>query len=259
MKRQRIIEILSVYRPDEDLESDPEVRQALDAARQDPDLEALLQDSLAFDEAFAAALDRASVPDGLEERILRQSPVNPAHDGERGILLRWIHPASFAAAAAIIIMLALTFTYWTRPQEAAPPLELAGDPLSAAAHSLYASLNPSFKSRDGTAIRDYLQSRSGVAPAQLPGNVLWDKAFACDVVEVDGYSVSIVCFRAPDNSRSMHLFTFRRGDFPDMQFPSQPRLRQEGSACSATWASGEEVHVLYSDKGEKNLRSLLDI
>ena len=43
MERQRIIEILEVYRPGEGLETDPEVRQALELATQDPELAKLGQ------------------------------------------------------------------------------------------------------------------------------------------------------------------------------------------------------------------------
>ena len=38
MNRSRILEILEAYRPGEGLESDPEIRQALDEAAQDPEL-----------------------------------------------------------------------------------------------------------------------------------------------------------------------------------------------------------------------------
>ena len=261
MNQDRISEILSTYRPGEDLESDPEVRQALDLAETDAEWKACLDESLEFDEAFRSALARATVPDGLEDRILTARFRNPptGRGAHLRALSKWVHPASFGAAAAIIILLALSFTFWDRPAQPAPPLALAQDPITSTAQSLYASLNPSFKSRDGSAVREYLQSRNGITPASLPGDVVWDKAFACDVVEVDGYRVSIVCFKAPDDSRTMHLFTFQRKDFPGVSLPEQPQMRHHGSACCATWANDEVVHVLYSDKGEENLRALLDI
>jgi hypothetical protein len=267
MNRQRIIEILEAYRPGEDLESDPEVRQALELAATDEELMAIRREAEAFDKAFSAALDKVEVPEGLHEQILRMA--GPAHaksdfqstQSPRSNILQWLHPAMFGAAAAIVILLALTFTFWDRPGQAPiPEVALAQDPISATARAVYASLNPAFRSRKGSAIQDYLRSQNGGAiPASLPGNVIWDKAFACDVIKMDGYKVSIVCFRAPDNSKTMHLFTFLRSEFPDVQVPLKPRVSKEGKACCATWGTDDQVHVLYSDKGEENLRQLLDI
>jgi hypothetical protein len=267
MNRQRIIEILEAYRPGEDLESDPEVRQALELAASDEELATIRRDGEAFDEAFSAALDKVEVPEGLQEQILRAAgpaladnhPHTTVSPGTN--ILSWLHPAMFGAAAAIVILLALSFTFWTPPGgEQAPEIALAQDPISSTARAVYASLNPTFRSREGSAIQDYLRSRNGgTCPPSLPGNVVWDKAFACDVIEMNGHKVSIVCFRAPDNSKTMHLFTFLRSEFPDVQVPAKPRVSREGKACCATWANNDQVHVLYSDKGEENLRQLLDI
>lgn len=269
MNRQRIIEILQAYRPGEDLESDPEVRQALELAASDEELTAIRREAEAFDKAFSAALDKVEVPEGLQEQILQMAgPANANSDFQsaqspRNTILQWLHPAMFGAAAAIVILLALTFTFWDRPGPApvsVPEVALAQDPISATARAVYASLNPAFRSREGSAIQDYLRSRNGgTCPPSLPGNVVWDKAFACDVIKMNGYRVSIVCFRAPDNSKTMHLFTFLRSEFPDVPVPLKPRVSAEGKACCATWANDEQVHVLYSDKGEENLRQLLDI
>jgi hypothetical protein len=262
MNRQRIIEILEAYRPGEDLESDPEVRQALELAASDDELASIRRGVEAFDEAFSAALDKVEVPEGLQEQILRAAgPALADSHPPRNNILYWLHPATLGAAAAIVILLALSFTFWTPPgREQAPQVALAQDPISSTARAVYASLNPAFRSREGSAIQDYLRSRNGgTCPPSLPGNVVWDKAFACDVIEMNGRKVSIVCFRAPDNSKTMHLFTFLRSEFPDVQVPAKPRVSKEGRACCATWANDEQVHVLYSDKGEENLRQLLDI
>lgn len=267
MNRQRIIEILEAYRPGEDLESDPEVRQALELAASDEELASIRRGVEAFDEAFSNALDKVEIPEGLQEQILRMA--GPAHarndfqgaQSPRNTILQWLHPAMFGAAAAIVILLALTFTFWDRPAPAPiPEVALAQDPISATARAVYASLNPAFRSREGSAIQDYLRSRNGgTCPPSLPGNVVWDKAFACDVIKMYGHKVSIVCFMAPDNSKTMHLFTFLRSEFPEVQVPVKPRVSKEGKACCATWANDDQVHVLYSDKGEDNLRQLLDI
>jgi hypothetical protein len=265
MNRQRIVEILESYRPGEGLEADPEVRNALEQAAADPELGEIRQQISDFDAAFAQKLNEVEVPEGLQQQILaaarqQQSAVEPESSSPKTISW-WFHPAAFSAAAAIIILLALSFAFFDRPvaTEDVPPL-VTSDPLTTTAKSLYASLNPAFKSRDGSEVLAYLQSKSnGKIPVNLPGDIAWDESFACDVVEVDGNKVSIVCFRAPDKSRSMHLFTFLKADFPEVKVSARPQLRDEGKACCATWENDDMIHVLYSDKGQDNLLAVLDI
>jgi len=266
MNHQRIIEILEAYRPGQGLEADPEIRQALDLAAEDPELAAIKKGIEDFDDAFRSALNEVPVPKDLHDNILNAArtrgmiqPTDEEPAPTSRNIIQWLHPASFGIAAAIIIMLALSLTFWSKPGLDKPDLAMAQDPISSVAHALYNSLNPAFKSKDGSQIRDFLVSNSGFAPATLPGDIVWDRAFACDVRVVNGHQVSIICFMAPDNSRSMHLFTFVRGEFPDAEVPERPSLRRSGKSCCAKWGDAEKVHVLYSDKGEENLRAILDI
>jgi hypothetical protein len=265
MRRQRIIEILEAYRPGEGLESDPEVREALELAARDPELSELRHNIQEFDEVFSKKLAEIEVPHGLQASILeasknRPSPSEGAVQGPARII-QWFYPASFAAAAAIIILLALSFTFWNRPEMPGGLLVNADATLDETAHSLYDSLSPRYYPKKGNDVLDYLQSKGGAIPVSLPGNIAFDESFACDVVEVNGNKVSIICFKAPDNSKSMHLFTFKRGAFPEVRPAASPEIRQDGDSCCATWVDEKEdqIHVLYSDKGENNLRRVLDI
>ena len=271
MERQRIIEILEAYRPGEGLETDPEVRQALELAARDSELSSLRQDIQAFDRVFSAKLDQIQVPDGLQESILaaarkRQqgspssgSSATPEGLGSTGSkIIQWFYPASFAAAAAIIILLALSFTFWNRPGVALPGPD-AG--VLETAHSLYNSLNAKHRPDNGEDVLRFIQSNGGAVPIGLPGGTSFDESFACDVVEVNGKRVSIICFAAPDKSKTMHLFTFDRAAFPNVQIPLSPEVHNDGESCCATWLDERQgqIHVLYSDKGEQNLRQILDI
>ncbi|MEX0325897.1 MAG: hypothetical protein AB3N33_07410 [Puniceicoccaceae bacterium] len=274
MERQRIVEILETYRPGEGLESDPEVRQALELAAQDPELSQLRRQIEEFDDIFAAKLQQVEAPSGLQEAILAaagqrnvnvsEAPSPADHNPESRKIIQWFYPASFAAAAAIIILLALSFTYWNppaRPDQSAPALAGVGTGVLETAESLYASLRPSYRPDRGEDVIAYLRSNGGAVPVSLPGGVAFDQSFACDVVEVNGNKVSIICFMAPDNSRTMHLFTFKRSAFPNCKVPAKPAIQKDGKSCCAAWEDPDQdqVHVLYSDKGEQNLRQILDI
>jgi len=268
--RDRIQEILLAYRPGEGLEADPEVAQALAAAREDPALGEWLRDIAAFDRVFADKVQAAPVPDGLQASILAAAraqaqtrSAQPAADTGRGKVLRWFHPAAFAAAAAILILLALSFTFWQRPGAPGAPMtaqaSIVPNQLVQTALGLYASMRPDYRSQQGGEIRHYLASNGGTMPAKPPRGFCWTKTFACSVVKADGASVTLICFEAPDQSRSMHLFIFPRSAFPGLEIPERPQVQRSGSASFAAWAEDEQIHVLFSDKGEDNLRAVLEI
>jgi len=270
MNRERVIEILETYRPGEGLESDPEVRMALEMAAADPEL-ARLQDQIRiFDDLVKVRMRQIEVPSGLSAQILAAARTRglsgnfPRPSRPAAGILSWFHPVAFAVAASVVILLAVSFTYWNKPRDPGPEstaIALADSSLMQTAHALYTSLRPKFRSSEGSEILNYLNTQGGSVPSHLPGNVAWDKSFACDVVDFKGTKVSVICFTAPDNSRSMHLFTFHRSDFPDCQVPDKPRICHQNGCCCATWfdEDGEQIHVLFSDKGTENLIAVLDI
>lgn len=263
MKDARIKEILEAYRPGQDLETDPEVRAALDATSGNAGLQAWRASVQAFDAAFGAQLRGVPVPEGLQARILeaRSRQGKSPSAGQTGKLLKWIHPAALAAAAAIIILLALSFTFWRQPGGSAAPVaaqpEIPG--LAETTRTLYASLSPSFKSQRGEEIQRYIQQHGGMVPENPPSGFTWDRSFACDIVDVNGKKVSIICFKPQGREEVVHLFTFHREDFPNEQIPASPWLRPLDGAHSATWGDEKAIHVLVSGSGEENLRAVLDI
>jgi hypothetical protein len=272
MNRTRIIEILESYRPGEGLEQDPEVRQALELAGQDPGLAEFRRQSEAFDKAFGERLQSLDIPADLMAGILgaarsrttaRHTPVPVS---KSATLIKWFHPAAFAAAAAIIILLALSFTFWTRPDAPGQLPALTSDApspqahqLLATAHGLRAQFRPSVRSNDSSQLIAHLRARGGAVPATLPDRFSWDRAMACGVVEINGARVSILCFSAGEGSGMLHLLTFQRSDFPGIELSASPQITSMDGTCCASWADGEQIHVLYADEGEEKLRQWLDI
>lgn len=259
MNKQRIRQILETYRPGEDMESDPEVRQALDAVARDPEAAAIKEQIQAFDQAFRERLNSINPPPGLYEAILAEADAEASPPRANSRLLHWMHPAIFAAAASIVILLALSFTFWNRPVTSPQSGEAVATEVRETANLLYASMTPSFRTQKGSEVLDYLKAKEGLVPTGMPSCFDWERTFACDVLEVDGKRVSLICFRPEQGSNTLHLFTFSRADFPDCKIPQSPFLDNSGKSCSALWADEEQIHVLYSDQGEENLRQILEI
>lgn len=269
MDNARIQSILESYRPAEGLESDPEVRMAIELAAADPSLSALREDIEAFDRAFAQALRKVKPPPDLQQRILEAAKVvdftadaTPA----RSFPWQWLHAAGFGVAAAAVLFLALSFTFWNRPAAPAQPAftppqqALAGkrDVLRAAAFLAH-SHQPAYRASDGSLILAHLRDRKAALPEHLPGRVYWSKSVACDVVQVDGAAVTVVCFQGDGENAMLLLFSFPRSEFPWRAEGPALQLHKVDGEAFATWADDERVHVLYSSAGEQNLRAALDI
>jgi hypothetical protein len=267
MNRQRISEILDGYRPGEDLESIPEVREALDALAADPELSELHQKNRAVDRAMAEGLQNIVVPSSLQEQILK------AHEEavETPAVIRWLHPSLFAIAASVVILLALTFTFWSRPEpteaarlaaaDPAPftPALASGDAVIQQAIELFQSRPRAHIGKSPDTFKAFLASEGATLPEQLPNALAWDHSIACDVVRIDGVPVSIVCFNTEDKGK-LHLISFPRKDFPLLPDNTDPRIRSgKDHPCWANWCDDKLVHVLYADRGESALRSALDI
>lgn len=266
MNKQEASQILRAYVPDKDLEVIPEVRKALAFAERDPDLQAVIGSDRAFDASMTKVLRTAPVPKDLEAALIEwvSSQTNAGAVKQPVFPAAWFHFLTLGAAAVVTVSLALFFTYvYEHPPVKPSPINTlsvaAPDPIIEAADALFAALQPRMRGQTPEVMRQFLISNGGHLPKILPPGFSWEASRACDVVEVDGARVSIICFESPDKSGMLHLFTFRRSDFPEARTPRQPVLRERSDSCCAAWSDEDGIHVLYSDKGRKNLHQALEI
>lgn len=274
MKSESIRALLEAYRPGENLESDPQMRAALDAAARDPQLAALRAKTEEFDAAFAARVRQIQPPADLRERILAAHAAGKAGSAKATPALptasnpvpfrNWLHPAAFALAAVVVLSLALVFTFWQRPgvaQPAAMEMQAASagpDTFIHMAAEVLQSHRPEFRSSQPRQMVQFISDRGGSSPQNMPGQLSWDQTVACDVVLINGQPVSIICFKSASGGM-MHMVVFQRDAF-DLPAPGPlPEMQTMDNGAFAAWSENNLVHVLYSESGSDNLRSALDI
>lgn len=264
MTRKEASKVLRSYRTGEGLETIPVVSEALEMARHDHTLKQEIGRDRAFDQAFSGALQGLETPSFFRESLIRElsdSQEAPAGLSRNG----WLHFVALGSAAVITIGLALFFTFWNSPSSTLPATNLYAEAnvlpetFLDVADSLYASLQPRVKRDSGRSFLEFVKSEGGILPRTLPNGFSWDTSIACDVIKHNGSIVSVVCFESPQRSGKMHLFTFRRSDFPQSDVPVKPVIRERKGSCCATWSDEHGIHVLYSEKGQENLRQALDI
>jgi hypothetical protein len=130
--KEPIRELIDACRPGSDDLRLPEMEELADLVDRDPAVASLLGRSQKFDQAIAAAMDTGSVPEGLEARLLAAAADAGASGDdepdtsenrekvgqveaaghERAARRRWLWVASFAAAAAVIGVVAGGIAWW---------------------------------------------------------------------------------------------------------------------------------------------------
>jgi hypothetical protein len=226
-----MIQRLAAARPGGQDAEDPEIREALRAAADDPEIGAWLEREQRFDAAFGAKLRLVPIPDDLRDRILAGRKV--VSFPPRSYAFEWL-----AAAAAVALMAVGVFGIrpeaetiaWNRYQADAvgatrsmPGLGVENVPLAD--------------------IRSWLAERGGHSGMQLPAEIEKQFPLGCATLRVDKKKVSLVCFKLGEKGIA-HVFVIDREDVSDPPPDNQPVFAQMGDYSLASWSSGSMSYLL---------------
>ncbi len=259
MSNQEAKFILGAYRPDGQDANDPAFREALAQAAHDPELRAWFEQQRKFDTALSVKLQQIVPSTGLREAIItgaRISSVKAKRASSTSVsgAVRswWTHPASLAAAAALMLATMLGITF--RRSTALP----TGRDLAA------------FATRDLDKAHDehlgYPASlgalQTQLANLQLP----LTKSIALDLAELrskkcravkmsDGREVFELCFQR--DGIWFHLYVGKRSDFAPAAMDPKALMRVEGIFASTAWADELHVYALVTSDGTNALKHVI--
>jgi len=235
--------ILQGYRPNGTDAGDETFCAAVEQAGKDPALGEWFARQQAFDRAVSAKLEQVMPPADLRAAILAGGRVTAAGAPRR---TWWTHPAWLAAAASLAILLAVSVALWPRSAVAFENFAVA-DARNSATHGghghetgeLQATLNNPATPLTGKLPIDY--------------GMLHDKG--CRMVQFQGRDVLEICFNR--NGVWFHCYIARSADFPRLAISAVPALVELGGAALASWTDGENIIVVVSKTGRKDLQALL--
>ena len=275
LDRETLLEWIRAYQADPTLVEDEPIRAQVEAALLDPEVKALVEASIAFDEIVRQKVAQSPVPSGLLTRILVSnapaSDLNVAHPPSAvSPAFRWLHWGAFGAAAAAILALTLTFTFSPpgqhSPQVAQAQTSLA--PLQSAAFldSLVEAIGTgTLQPVEAQSIRQFseaqafLTSHGRLPPKSPPKGLASADTFSCRLIESQGLELNMICFDTEDGV--VHLFTFAARDLPETELIAPPGrgpvLRSVGDHSVASWMEGDDVHMLVSRMGLSKLATRL--
>jgi hypothetical protein len=239
-------EILKLYRPDSGDEIDPQIAQALERVKRDPELARWFEQHCALCVALRGKFRQIAVPSDLKEKILAGRTV------PSGGVLWWKRPRAWLAAAAALLLLVGLATWWLRPRE--------DDSFSAyrdrMVRTALRQYTLSMVTNDLDQIRQFLTAnqahgdfRLTAGLAQLPGD-------GCAILSWHGRRVSLVCFDLGGH-RDLFLFVINRSALPDAPATPTPELVKVKKLLTASWSVDDKTYILAGLGDEEFLRKFL--
>jgi hypothetical protein len=245
MNNQEARFILEAYRPDGRDANNAQFAAAIAQAERDPELRAWWERQRKFDTTMVAKLRDIAPPAGLRESILA---------GVRASQPRrhwWSNPAWRAAAAAIAVLVALTFALKTARSG------IGMQDLARLALNDMVDAHHEHTGRPAglAGVQGQLVSAASPLSTNLKVDLDELRRKGCRTLRVGGREVFEICFER--GGTWFHLYAARREDFaPDKADPKSLFSAREGFA-SAAWADAKNVYALVTEGSMEALRRVI--
>lgn len=237
MNNDQAKDILLLYRPGTDDREDPEIAQALELVKRDPELAAWFTHHCAFQEAASGAFERIPVPEGLRQQILSE---RKAH-----FSLAFKKPLAVLAVAIGVFALTLSIArFYAKPREnntfANFRVRMAGKIVRE-----YPAMD--LETNSLVAIQGFLASKGGQKNYSLPNQLAQVSGTGCAIFPWHGKKVSMICMNSGKNNApktpDLFLFIVDRTaiDNPPSTAPAKGSV---SGLTTASWSSGDKVYLL---------------
>lgn len=251
MNREAAKTTLFLYRPGTTDALDPEISEALEYVKQDPDLGRWLEEHCAMHEAIRTKFAQIAVPAGLKEQIISERRVRTAPKRWRRIA---VIAAGVATVAALIFLLP---TLFKTPAE--DTFEHFRGNMVGIAQNLY---RMDLLTNDLVQIRRYIAGQHAPAPSPLPAGLLNAEVAGCAVEEWQNTRVTMICFRtgkplATGRLSDLWLFVIDRDRVLEPPTIASPQFQQVDKLITASWTQGSRTYVLATEGDDQLLRKFL--
>lgn len=246
MTNHEAMMILRAYRPGGQDASDPQFAEALEQARLDPTLEKWFAEERATDASIQAKLLAATpVPPDLKANLLAlRNVVRPT--------AWWRKPVWLAAAAAVVLLAALSGIWLTR-LNAPKYADLRNLTIQT---SRQERLNLDFHSQNISEIKDWLKTQHVPVDFEVPSSLAGVPVHGCKIIDWEGRKVTLLCFM-PNGDSHLALFVIDCTHFRDFKPSETPELGRSDGVSVAVWCQQDKTYLLAGAVGEEQLRKLL--
>lgn len=254
MNRDEAKTILLLYRPGTADADDPQIAEALELAKRDPELSRWLEEHSARQGALQAKFRQIAAPAGLKEQIISERTVWLHRKTRREIMV------AVAAAAAIVVSLLALAPFWL-PRRPAADDTLAGYEKQMVSVALR-GYGMDLTTTNPVQIRAYLATNNAPSGNILPVGLQKAELIGCAVEGWQNTKVSMVCFRTgrplpPNQQADLWLFVADRASLKDAPQPDHPKIGTVNQLSTAVWTQGDKVYFLGTTGDQEILRQYL--
>jgi uncharacterized membrane protein YbaN (DUF454 family) len=244
-------EILLFHRPDTADADDPQIAEALELAKREPELARWLEEHVARQDALREKFRQIVVPAGLKEQIISE------HAAEQKIIF-WRKNFTFAATAAMASLIVLMF-FWFRPSPKDDTLAIYESRMAGVALRGYAM---DLKTNDVTPIRNFLAQNHAPSDFALPDSLQKISIAGCAVENWQNAKVSMICFRTgkplpPGEQSDLWLFVVDGSAVKNAPADGSPQFSKISRLAVAVWVQGDKLYLLGAEGDEQMVRKLL--
>jgi uncharacterized membrane protein YbaN (DUF454 family) len=225
-------EILLLYRPGTRDAEDPQIIEAMDLARQDPELAKWFAQHQAFQLAMRAKFREIEVPAHLQANLLAGRKIVHLH-------LIWQRPVWLAAAAIFVALLGLA-VFWLRPSIPDRFSHYRESMVSAAVRMYGMDL----VTNDKNQLRQFIATKGAPADYELTQGLAQLQLKGGGLLRWRGNPVSMVCFDR--GGSTLFLFVLKRSALkdPPPALSSKPQLASVAGLTTASWTHGMDTYLL---------------
>jgi hypothetical protein len=233
VNRDEIKEILLLYRPGTADAEDPQVSEALELARQDPELARWFERHAAFQSAIRLKLRQIEVPAHLKAALMaRQKVVAPAIWRPKPSLAWWV------AAAALFLFFVGLGAVWLRPNVPDRFVNFRERMVNTALREYHMD----FVTNNMPALRQAIQAKGAPADYELSPGLADLQLTGGGALSWRSHPVSMVCFDR-GNKSMVFLFVMKKAAVKDPP-PQQPKETSTGNLIAASWSKGDNSYLL---------------
>lgn len=212
--------------------SDPDLQEALEHARRDPEVGKWHAEEQAIDASVSRKLKAIPIPPHLKTNILAARKVAPA--------VAWWQQGTWIAAAACFVALAAfsAFLFY----------QTSGNSFTAFRADMTAFLTTRLDRLDvdtseEKTIRTWLASHRGHGDFVLPERVEELHKLGCRVLDWKGQKVTLLCFKL-GGPQEVHLLVADRATFRQAPPEGSPQFEKSGAWMTASWSHRDKVYLL---------------
>ena len=234
MNHREAKEVLLLYRPGTADLVDPQMAEALELARRDPELGGWFDQHRAFQKAMRAKFQQIEVPAHLKtsllaQKLVQQKPIAPQ--------AWWRSPVWLSAAAVVVLVVGLTGA-WLR---ASSPDRFANYQ-SRMVSNAQREYSMDLVTNDMRQIRQLMASRGAPADYDLTRGLAHLQLTGGGQLTWRSKPVAMVCFDRGDK-KMLFLFVMKRSAVKDPP-PQTPQLAKVRQLLTASWTQGDNTYVL---------------